>query len=182
MGGGGSGCAASGWEGRRGTASLLWPESHLSSPADDKMIPLVNYGTKCMRWSHYAPAACLHLRAPCLCGAGAHLLHLSPALLRCHPVPSQHGFPDGRGCRSGVAGAHGEAAAVHMLPPACAACPSPRLLQHCPGQSTLGRALCWPRPWPLQVMSALDTFIQKVRWAPLDVLVIDMPPGARRRG
>ena len=28
-----------------------------------------------------------------------------------------------------------------------------------------------------QVMSALDTFIQKVRWAPLDVLVIDMPPG-----
>ena len=28
-----------------------------------------------------------------------------------------------------------------------------------------------------QVMSALDTFITKVRWSPLDVLVIDMPPG-----
>lgn len=35
-----------------------------------------------------------------------------------------------------------------------------------------------------QVMSALDTFIQRVAWAPLDVLLIDMPPGtgaARRR-
>lgn len=28
-----------------------------------------------------------------------------------------------------------------------------------------------------QVMSALDTFMQRVRWSPLDVLVIDMPPG-----
>lgn len=29
----------------------------------------------------------------------------------------------------------------------------------------------------VQVMSALDTFITRVAWAPLDVLVIDMPPG-----
>lgn len=29
----------------------------------------------------------------------------------------------------------------------------------------------------MQVMSALDTFISRVRWAPLDCLVIDMPPG-----
>ena len=27
------------------------------------------------------------------------------------------------------------------------------------------------------VMSALDSFMTKVSWAPLDVLVIDMPPG-----
>ena len=27
------------------------------------------------------------------------------------------------------------------------------------------------------VMSALDSFMTKVAWAPLDVLVIDMPPG-----
>jgi ATP-binding protein involved in chromosome partitioning len=27
------------------------------------------------------------------------------------------------------------------------------------------------------VMSALDTFMRGVAWAPLDVLVIDMPPG-----
>lgn len=26
-------------------------------------------------------------------------------------------------------------------------------------------------------MSALDSFMTKVSWAPLDVLVIDMPPG-----
>lgn len=26
-------------------------------------------------------------------------------------------------------------------------------------------------------MSALDTFISRVAWAPLDVLVLDMPPG-----
>lgn len=28
-----------------------------------------------------------------------------------------------------------------------------------------------------QVMSALNTFMSKVTWAPLDVLLIDMPPG-----
>lgn len=27
------------------------------------------------------------------------------------------------------------------------------------------------------VMSALDSFMTKVSWAPLDILVIDMPPG-----
>ena len=27
------------------------------------------------------------------------------------------------------------------------------------------------------VMSALESFMTKVAWAPLDVLVIDMPPG-----
>ena len=27
------------------------------------------------------------------------------------------------------------------------------------------------------VMSALDSFMTKVSWSPLDVLVIDMPPG-----
>lgn len=32
-----------------------------------------------------------------------------------------------------------------------------------------------------QVMSALDTFMQRVRWSPLDVLVIDMPPGTGER-
>lgn len=35
-------------------------------------------------------------------------------------------------------------------------------------------AAVWRGP---MVMSALDTFITRVRWAPLDVLVIDMPPG-----
>lgn len=27
------------------------------------------------------------------------------------------------------------------------------------------------------VMSALDSFMTKVSWAPLDILIIDMPPG-----
>ena len=35
-------------------------------------------------------------------------------------------------------------------------------------------AAVWRGP---MVMSALDTFITRVRWAPLDVLVLDMPPG-----
>ena len=29
----------------------------------------------------------------------------------------------------------------------------------------------------MQVMSALDTFISRVAWSPLDVLVLDLPPG-----
>lgn len=42
------------------------------------------------------------------------------------------------------------------------------------------RRSCLRRPLPppaKQVMSALETFMRRVRWAPLDVLVIDMPPG-----
>lgn len=41
---------------------------------------------------------------------------------------------------------------------------------------------CHPTPPvpPAQVMSALETFMRRVRWAPLDVLVIDMPPGTGR--
>ncbi|KAL4446844.1 hypothetical protein ABPG77_008088 [Micractinium sp. CCAP 211/92] len=35
-------------------------------------------------------------------------------------------------------------------------------------------AAVWRGP---MVMSALETFMRRVRWAPLDVLVIDMPPG-----
>jgi len=35
-------------------------------------------------------------------------------------------------------------------------------------------AAVWRGP---MVMSALDTFISKVSWAPLDILLIDMPPG-----
>jgi Mrp family chromosome partitioning ATPase len=38
------------------------------------------------------------------------------------------------------------------------------------------RAAGWPAD-TLQVMSALDTFMTRVRWAPLDVLLLDMPPG-----
>jgi len=36
------------------------------------------------------------------------------------------------------------------------------------------QAAVWRGP---MVMSALDTFIHKVQWSPLDVLLIDMPPG-----
>ncbi|KAL4434042.1 hypothetical protein ABPG75_000483 [Micractinium tetrahymenae] len=35
-------------------------------------------------------------------------------------------------------------------------------------------AAVWRGP---MVMSALETFMRRVRWAPLDILVIDMPPG-----
>ena len=36
------------------------------------------------------------------------------------------------------------------------------------------KAAVWRGP---MVMSAIDTFINKVNWGALDVLVIDMPPG-----
>lgn len=36
------------------------------------------------------------------------------------------------------------------------------------------KAAVWRGP---MVMSAIDTFINKVSWGALDVLVIDMPPG-----
>ena len=36
------------------------------------------------------------------------------------------------------------------------------------------KAAVWRGP---MVMSAIDTFINKVKWGALDVLVIDMPPG-----